>query len=117
MMPIPSKYRRWILSTGLCVGLAAPPLSAADRQDVAQLEALARSEAALQFPPLTERQRFVAGPVDPRLQLDRCNLPLKPIVSPGQHMRDRVMVEVRCPGTPSWHVYVPVRIVGTSTVT
>ena len=32
-------------------------------------------------------------------------------------MRDRILVELRCTGTPSWHIYVPVRIVGTSTVT
>jgi len=117
MMRTPSNYRRWIcgLSLGLCI--AAPPLTAADMQDVAQLEALAKSQAAPQFPPLTERQRFLVGPIDQRLQLARCNLPLKPIVGPGQHMRDRVMVELRCPGTPSWHIYVPVRIVGTSTVT
>jgi flagella basal body P-ring formation protein FlgA len=98
-------------------GLAASPLPAADMQDVAQLEALAKSQAALQFPPLTERQRFQVGPIDPHLQLARCNLPIKPIVGPGQHMRDRVMVEMRCADTPSWHIYVPVRIVGTSTVT
>jgi flagella basal body P-ring formation protein FlgA len=107
------------LTLGTCI--TAGPLPAADlqtdTQDVAQLEALAKSEAAQQFPPLTERQRFVVGPIDRRASLAHCNLPLKPIVGQGQHMRDRVMVELRCPGTPPWHIYVPVRIVGTSTVT
>jgi flagella basal body P-ring formation protein FlgA len=117
MMRIPSKYRRWILGLSSGLSLGAGPLPAADLQDIAQLEALAKSQAALQFPPLTERQRFLIGPIDQRLQLERCKLPLNPVVSPGQHMRDRVMVELRCPGTPSWHVYVPVRIIGTSTVT
>jgi len=37
-------------------------------------------------------------------------------VGPGKHMRDRVLVELRCTGAPSWHIYVPVRIVGTSMV-
>jgi flagellar basal body P-ring formation protein FlgA len=113
MLRIPSKYRHWLLALSLVAG----PLLAAEMQDVAQLEALAKSEAAVQFPPLTERQRFLVGPIQPNLQLDRCNLPVKPIVGPGRHMRDRVLVELRCTGTPSWHIYVPVRIVGTSTVT
>jgi flagella basal body P-ring formation protein FlgA len=95
--------------------MVAGPLRAADREDVAKLEALAKSQAALQLPPLTERQRFVAGPIDPRMWLERCTAPLQPIVGPGQHMRDRLLVELRCPA-PSWHLYVPVRIVGTSTV-
>jgi flagella basal body P-ring formation protein FlgA len=32
-------------------------------------------------------------------------------------MRDRILVELRCPGAPPWHIYVPVRVVGTSVVT
>ena len=68
-------------------------------------------------PPLTDKQRFVVGPIDPRLALERCSLPVKPMVGPGGHMRDRILVELRCPGTPAWHIYVPVRVVGTSSVT
>ena len=78
---------------------------------------LAKSQAAQQFPPLTDWQRFLVGPIDARLKLARCYLPIKAAVGAGQHMRDRVMVELRCPGTPAWHIYVPVKIVGTSTVT
>ena len=112
-MRIPSKYRHWLC--GAC--LAAAPALAADLQDIAQLEALAKSEAALQLPPLTDRQRLVAGPIDPHMQLERCSLPVKPVVGPGGHMRDRVLVELRCPGVPHWHIYVPVRVVGTTKVT
>ncbi|MGB6352646.1 MAG: flagellar basal body P-ring formation chaperone FlgA [Steroidobacteraceae bacterium] len=115
-MRTPSKFRRsvWALSLGLSLAAALP---ADDFQDVSQLEALAKSQAAQQFPPLTDRQRFLVGPLDQRLKLERCNQPLAATVGNGAHMRDRVMVQVRCPGTPGWHVYVPVRIVGTSTVT
>jgi flagella basal body P-ring formation protein FlgA len=119
MMQAPSKYRHWSPGLGLLLlGLSLPggALQAAEHQDIAQLEALARSEATVQFPPLTERQRFLVGPIQPNLQLDRCSSPVKPIVGPGRHMRDRVLVELRCTGTPTWHIYVPVRIVGTSTV-
>lgn len=112
-MRIPSKYRHWILS--FC--LPAASVLAADLQDVPSLEALAKSEAALQLPALTDKQRFVVGPIDPRLALERCSLPVKPMVGPGGHMRDRILVELRCPGTPAWHIYVPVRVVGTSSVT
>jgi flagella basal body P-ring formation protein FlgA len=31
-------------------------------------------------------------------------------------MNDRVLVELRCQGGPAWHLYVPVRIVGTTSV-
>jgi flagellar basal body P-ring formation protein FlgA len=113
-MRIPSKYRRGLL--GLC--LTAAPVLAADLQNIPQLEALAKSEAALQLPALTSRQRFVVGPIDPHLQLERCSVPVKPVVSPGGHMRDRILVELRCPSsTTHWHIYVPVRVVGTSPVT
>jgi len=109
-----SKCRHWIF--GVCLAAAAAPALAADLQDIAQLEALAKSEAALQLPPLTVRQRLVAGPIDPHVQLDRCSLPVNPVVGPGGHMRDRILVELRCPGTPRWHIYVPVRVVGTTNV-
>ena len=36
--------------------------------------------------------------------------------SAGAHMRDRILVELRCPGASPWHIYVPVRMVGTSPV-
>ena len=94
----------------------AAPVFAADLQDIPQLEALAKSEAALQLPALTGKQRFVVGPIDPHLQLERCSQPVKPMVGPGGHMRDRILVELRCPAPPHWHIYVPVRVVGTSLV-
>jgi flagella basal body P-ring formation protein FlgA len=80
------------------------------------MEALARVEAERQFPPLTERQRFVIGPVEPDLQVPRCSQPIKPLVASPHHMKDRVMIELRCSDTKLWHIYVPVRIVGTSPV-
>jgi flagella basal body P-ring formation protein FlgA len=85
-------------------------------QDVAQLEALAKSEAALQFPRLTERQRFLVGPIEAHLQQERCSRPMRPVVASLQHMKDRVMIELRCQDPKPWHIYVPVRIVGTSPV-
>jgi len=108
-----SKYCRWMM----CVALAAAAPALCAPQDVAQLEAVARSEAALHLPPLTDNQRFIVGPIDPHLQLEQCGAPVKPVVGPGGQMRDRILVEIRCPVNNGWHLYVPVRVVGTSMVT
>jgi flagellar basal body P-ring formation protein FlgA len=108
-----SKYCRWIGCVWL--GAAAPALC--EPQDIAQLESIARTEAALNLPPLAENQRFVVGPIDAHLQLEHCGAPVKPVVTAGGHMRDRILVELRCPLSGGWHLYVPVRVVGTSVVT
>jgi flagella basal body P-ring formation protein FlgA len=100
--------------------LALTPLLAAaqvfDPQDTVQLEALARSEAVLQFPKLTDRQRFLVGPIEAHLQQEKCSRPIRPLVASPQHMKDRVVIELRCQDPKPWHIYVPVRIVGTSPV-
>jgi flagella basal body P-ring formation protein FlgA len=58
----------------------------------------------------------LVGPIPPHIQLARCPEAPKPIVGPAPHMNDRVLVEIRCQGPPAWHLYVPVRIVGTAGV-
>jgi flagella basal body P-ring formation protein FlgA len=96
-----------------------PSLAAAESanpEDSAMLEALAKSEAALQFPKLTDRQRFLAGPIESHLQFEKCSRPIRPVVASPQHMKDRVMIELRCQDAKPWHIFVPVRIVGTSPV-
>jgi len=110
----PPKYRRLVLIA--C--LAATPALGADFQDVAQLEGLAKSAAAAVLPAPTDRQRLQVGPIQPRLQLQRCDNGVKSGIAPGLRAPGRVLVELRCEGRPgaAWHLYVPVRIVGTSTV-
>jgi flagella basal body P-ring formation protein FlgA len=71
----------------------------------------------LHLPVLTSHERLVAGPIYVNSKLARCSQPVKPTVSPGGHMRDRILVELSCPGIPPWHIYVPVRVAGTSQVT
>ena len=121
-MRIAPKFRRarFIRRAALAALAAlAPALAAAeisDPQDIAQLTALAKSEAAAQFPKLTDRQRFLVGPIEPHLQFDKCSRPIRPVVASPQHMKDRVMIELRCQDPKPWHFYVPVRIVGTSPV-
>jgi flagella basal body P-ring formation protein FlgA len=104
-----------LAETSGVAGPGADPASA-ELQDLRGLEALAQKEAALQLPPLSDRQRLIAGPIETHLRLQRCSRPVTPVVGAGGHMRDRMLVELRCPGTPPWHIYVPVRMVGTSPV-
>jgi flagellar basal body P-ring formation protein FlgA len=125
-MRIAPKFRRTgsiqrcvlaVLTLAACAlepGLAGAEIS--DPQDIAQLESLAKSEAALQFPRLTDRQRFLVGPIEPRLAFDKCNRPVRPVLASPTHMKDRVVIELRCQDPKPWHLYVPVRIVGTSPV-
>jgi flagella basal body P-ring formation protein FlgA len=120
-MRIAPKFRRGklIRRCALAALALAPALAGAeisDPEDIAHLEALAKSEAALEFPKLTDRQRFLVGPIESHLQFDKCNRPIKPVVASPQHMKDRVMIELRCQDPKPWHLYVPVRIVGTSPV-
>jgi flagella basal body P-ring formation protein FlgA len=103
----------------LATGAAAATIGASaatDFQELAPLEAMARLEAARQFPALTPRQRLVAGPIESHVQLAKCSHPVAPVVATPHHMQDRVMIELRCPDPRSWHLYVQVRIVGTSPV-
>ena len=85
-------------------------------QDVAQLEALARAAGAQELQAITDRQRLVVGPIQPHLQLPRCASAVKPLIGTAPHMKDRVTVELRCAGPATWHLYVPVRLVGTTPV-
>jgi flagella basal body P-ring formation protein FlgA len=110
----------WASSAQAAAQTAAPGAASdsqrRDYQDIAPLEALAQAEAAPRLPPLTDRQRFLVGPIPAHLQLERCHGAIKPIADAARHMQDRVLVELRCQDTPGWHIYVPVRIVGTSSV-
>jgi flagella basal body P-ring formation protein FlgA len=93
---------------------AAAPATAL--QDVGQLESIAKAEAALHLPSLAEKQSFLVGPIPPHVQLPQCAGAVKSSVGPAPHMNDRVLVELRCQGAAAWHLYVPVRIVGTAVV-
>jgi flagella basal body P-ring formation protein FlgA len=118
------KYRHWILGVSLTAAaiLAAPLTGAAaaaedsNLQSVSELESLARTEAERAFAPLTEHQRFAIGPIEPNLQLERCRLPVKASLVSQHHMQDRATVELRCADAKTWHLYVQIRVIGTSSV-
>ena len=98
MMRTPPKYRHWIVSSlGAC--LYAARLGAGRRARALTGRTSSanrwrnRSDAAI--PPLSDRQRFLIGPLEPNLELERCRLP----VAAGRHrrtMQDRATVELRC---------------------
>ena len=98
------------------VAAAGVDSASAEIEDLRGLEALAQKEAVLHLPPLSDRQRLIAGPIEAHVRLQHCSRPITPVVSAGAHMRDRILVELRCPGAQPWHLYVPVRLVGTSPV-
>jgi flagella basal body P-ring formation protein FlgA len=88
----------------------------AGMQDIAELNALASAEAARHLPPLTPRQRLSVGPIPPQPGLAGCADGPTTSVGAAPHMKDRVLVEIRCQAPSAWHLYVPVRIVGTTPV-
>jgi flagellar basal body P-ring formation protein FlgA len=109
----PPKYRRLLLCA--CLALCSPAL-AADFQDISELEGLAKSAAARWLPQPTDRQRLLVGPIQPHLQLQRCENAVKSDIAPGLRQPGRVLLELRCDSRAPWHIYVPVRLVGTSAV-
>ncbi len=117
-MQVVPKFRHLIalLYWGVA-GMAAPGLAHAQVfQDVGQLEALAKAAGEQELGALTDRERLVIGPLQPHLQLAPCATPVKPLIGTGRHMKDRVTVELRCAGPTAWHLYVPVRVIGTTPV-
>jgi flagella basal body P-ring formation protein FlgA len=128
MMHKPPKFRHrtWLLTLAAAAIAAATAATAAtaaaaegvaaEFQAIPELENLARATAMQELPPLTDHERMLVGPISPGMQLRHCGVPVTPVAAGGAHMRDRVTVELRCSGPTSWHIYVPVRIIGTSTV-
>ena len=112
MLHRPPKCRRLLLVACLAARLAL----AADLQDISQLEQVAGAEAQRLLPPLTDKQRLVVGPVQPHLQLSRCENTIRTARAPGIQVPGRVLIELRCDGHAPWHLYVPAKIVGTTSV-
>jgi flagella basal body P-ring formation protein FlgA len=104
------------VSSALAQPPAGPGAPHAAFEDAAVLETLAKSEAVKALPPLTDTQRLVVGPLQPRLQLAQCDDKVEAKRAPGVQMAGRVMIELRCNGNTPWHLYVPVKVIGTTAV-
>jgi flagellar basal body P-ring formation protein FlgA len=95
---------------------SAEATASGEYEDIARLESLARSTGIREFAPLSDHQRLVVGPLEPRLELAKCRSPVRSFLSSAHHMKDRATIELRCEDAKQWHLYVPVRVVGTSPV-
>jgi flagellar basal body P-ring formation protein FlgA len=120
MMSKPSKCRRFLLGA-LCVtavahGAGVDSSRANDFQDITQLEEVAKSAAQRLFPDLTDKQRLQVGAIQPKLQLARCDTPVKADRAPGIQVPGRALIELRCEGRAAWHIYVAAKVVGTTQV-
>ncbi len=121
-----SKCRRLLLAACLSTSLARAgdaqlpgsgnPQHPGALQDIAQLEELAKIEAQRQLPTVGDKQRLQVGPIQSRLQLPRCDNPVKSERAPGLQVPGRVLIELRCEGRAPWHIYVPAKVVGTTAV-
>ncbi len=78
------------------------------------LESLARSEAARHVPPLTEQQRLAVTPIRMGQTLSRCLAPVQAALAPGVQVQGRLLIELHCEVGKPWHIYVPVKVVGTA---
>lgn len=103
-------------ATDTAATAAIPHTMATDWQEIAPLEALAAAEAKKQLPPLTDKQRLQVGPIQPNLKLARCGNAIGATRAPGLQVQGRVLIELRCNAAPAWHLYVPIKVVGTSAV-
>jgi len=107
-------YRRVGLLLLALVGLEA---WGGDLQNMDALEELARTAAIAQLPAIGEQQRLQVGPLPPGQKLPRCVGAIVPAVAPGLRVSGRVVIELRCSDAKGWHLYIPVRIVGTAAAT
>lgn len=102
---------------GLLLALAGLRAWGNDLQDIGALEGIARTAAIKELPAASEQQRLQVGPIPVGQKLPRCVGAVIPGVAPGLRMSGRILIELTCSDAKGWHVYVPVRIVGTTAAT
>lgn len=54
--------------------------------------------------------RIEAGPLDARTTLSKCRQPLQIDFAPGQGLRARTNLSIRCADTPGWRLFLPMSI-------
>jgi len=102
--------RKALLALGMLAGMAAaahadnPQQSHDSILEAAREHVLQRSE---QFP---GQVSVKPSPLDRRLRLAECDIPLQTYESPNGLRAGRSVVGVRCDGNKPWKVYVPVHI-------
>ncbi len=104
-----NNYQRFLAAFCLLLMLPAKVL-AGEWQLHADILAVAASTARSGAGLDGGRVRAVADKIDPRLRLVACSQPLAGDIPYGNKKASRVTVEVQCPGTQPWKVYVPVKL-------
>jgi flagella basal body P-ring formation protein FlgA len=79
-------------------------------QDTAAIRAAAEATARQPFDAMGGDISVAADALDPRLLLPACDQPLAGDLPPTGQETSRVTVEVRCPGSRPWRLFVPVRV-------
>jgi flagella basal body P-ring formation protein FlgA len=88
----------------------APQLAAANYslQSLEQIRHAAESHVRALLPPANGKYFVTAGRLDSRLRLASCSSPLEAFVNGS--VQTRTTVGVRCNGTGTWTIYVPVTV-------
>jgi flagella basal body P-ring formation protein FlgA len=79
-------------------------------QDAGSIQAVAESTAREQFSTTAGMVAVNTDPLDPRLRMPACDQALSGSLPNASQETGRVTVEVRCPGSRPWRLFVPVRV-------
>jgi len=86
---------------------SAPTLAAHDHEDIRRV---AETAAAKRMGVSNGRLEAVAQELDSRLQLAKCDVPLRAELPYDNGRKTRVTAEVRCNGKQPWKIFVPVNL-------
>jgi flagellar basal body P-ring formation protein FlgA len=103
-----SKIRHWALFGLLCAVTA----HGQQFESIERIEGAARHYAQQQWPDPGAGRRLIVGPLDERLRLAPCAQELAVQKGPGSEIRDRLLLQISCPGPSGWRTYVPARLAG-----
>ena len=104
-----------LLASLIALSLPAATM-AAEWQSIESIARTAETFVKQHYGNHDDRVRPVAGYLDARLRLARCDASLEAFIRRGTKVSSRTVVGVRCVGSSPWKVYVPVDVVVTETV-
>lgn len=111
--PIPHHAAAWFFPLLVCLASTAWSF---EPQDLESIELCARSFVEAQSPIMSGDRSVTIGNLDPRLRLQRCDLPLEAFFPPGAQRGANTTVGVRCRGEKPWTLYVSARVTYTAPV-
>jgi flagellar basal body P-ring formation protein FlgA len=106
-----SRARGWPALCGVLLTLLmASVFGADDSTDLQGIRAAAESAVRDKVGELPGRTEIAAEALDARLNMPGCDAPLSAAVPNYTKESSRVVAEVRCDGSQSWRLFVPVRV-------